>query len=99
MKEYIWMMIVGFIGGCLYVLREFDAHEIKNKRHLIRRVFYGVTSSMFITYVAWEILIFQGLPVSVSTAIGGGLGYIGAETASRVVVRFFEKKIGVDDEK
>lgn len=99
MKEYIWMLVVGFIGGCLYVLREFDNQEIRNRRHLIRRVFYGVTSSMFITYVTWEILIFQGLPVAVATAISGGLGYIGAETVSRLIVRFFEKKIGGKDEK
>ncbi|PAF49066.1 hypothetical protein BKH41_02960 [Helicobacter sp. 12S02232-10] len=97
-KLYLFVIIVGFAVGILYILRAIQEEPINSKSKAIQFVLYGVGSSMLVTWIGYEISIYYGLPASLSCAIGGGLGFIGAETIARLLIKLFKKKTGIGGE-
>lgn len=91
--DYILLLALGFVAGCLYVLRTFDLEKSESKYHKIRHIISGVGSSMLITYITFELLVYQGLPSGTSVALSAGVGYLGAESVSKFITMFLEKKI------
>lgn len=96
-KTYLFVAIIGICVGCLFVLRTIQEEVIDSKAKAIQFVLYGIGSSTLITWIGYEVLVFYGLPPSLSCAIGGGLGFIGAETIARLAIRILKKKVGIDD--
>ncbi|MDO7253890.1 phage holin family protein [Helicobacter cappadocius] len=97
LKTYAFVMIIGIFVGCLFVLRTIHEEAIDTKAKMIQFIIYGVGSSMLITWIGYEVLIFYSLPNSLSCAIGGGLGFVGAETISRLIIALFKKKFGLSE--
>lgn len=93
-KTYLFIGILGVFSGFLFVLRTIQNEAIDTKGKAIRFVTYGIGSSVLITWIGFETFVYLGLPNSLSSALGGGLGFIGAETVARLVIRAFNKKIG-----
>ncbi|PAF51283.1 phage holin family protein [Helicobacter sp. 13S00477-4] len=92
---YFFILILGIFVGILFVLRTIKEVSIDTKAKMIQYVIYGVGSSMLTTWIAYEVLnYYTNFPLSLSSALAGGVGFIGAETASRLVISFFEKKFG-----
>ncbi|MFT2747921.1 phage holin family protein, partial [Helicobacter pylori] len=80
--------------GFLYVLRSIKNEDFKNKTERLFYVIQGVGSSMLITWISYESAdYFFKLPVSLSVAISGGVGYLGAESVSALVLDSLKKKV------
>ncbi|GAA8933353.1 hypothetical protein SLK237_08780 [Helicobacter pylori] len=91
---YFWVAIIGLFVGLLYVLRSMRNECFKNK---IEKLFYtiqGVGSSMLITWINYEIVYyFFNFPTSLCVAISGGIGYLGAESVSVLVLDSLKKRL------
>lgn len=98
LKEYLpyfFMLLVGFCVGFLYVLRTIKNEDFKNGWDKVRYVIWGVGSSMLTTWISFEVINYYfHLPIGLSTAISGGIGYIGAEVVSDWALKLLERKLG-----
>lgn len=91
---YFLLMLVGLFVGILYVLRSIRSEEFKNKTEELIYITQGVGSSMLITWVSYEIVdYFFNLPTSLCVAISGGIGYLGAESVSALVLDSLKKRL------
>lgn len=97
-KTYLFVVVIGIFVGCLFVIRTMQEEIIDTKSKMIQFIFYGIGSSMLITWIGYEVFVFYGLPPSLSCAIGGGMGFVGAESIARLVIRIFKKKAGISQE-
>lgn len=96
-RLYAFVIMIGLFVGVLHILRAIREEPIDTKSKAVQFVIYGVGSSMLVTWIGYEICVFYGLPPSLSCAVGGGLGFIGAETIARLLIRLFKKKTGLED--
>lgn len=96
---YLLVLLVGFWAGAMFSFRILREEDIKTRSEKIQFVAYGVSSSMFVTWIGFETFAYLGLPTALSCALGGGLGFIGAETIARIVILTFKKKAGAQDDK
>ncbi|GAA7308412.1 hypothetical protein HpM063_03660 [Helicobacter pylori] len=91
---YFLLAIIGLFVGFLYILRIIRNKDFKSK---IEKVFYiiqGVGSSMLITWISYEIIdYFLNFPISLCIAISGGVGYLGAESVSDLVLDIIKKRL------
>ncbi|PAF49612.1 holin [Helicobacter sp. 12S02232-10] len=95
---YLFILILGVCVGILFVLRTIKEVSIDTKSKMIQYVIYGVGSSMLTTWIAYELLnYYTHFPLSLSSALSGGVGFIGAETVSRLVIRLFENKFNIKE--
>ncbi len=96
-SKFIPYFLVGLIGvfvGLLYVLRSIKSEYFKNESEKVIYIIQGVGSSMLITWISYEITdYFFNLPTSLCIAIGGGLGYLGAESVSALVLDSLKKRL------
>ncbi|PAF41125.1 phage holin family protein [Helicobacter sp. 11S02596-1] len=99
LKFYGWILIIGLIVGFLFVLRSIEEKPIETIWQGVRFVIYGVGSSMFITWLGFELFLYLGLPTSLAAALGGGFGFIGANTIAGLIIRVFKAKTGLSDDK
>lgn len=91
---YFLLLIVGLFAGVLYVLRGIKKENFKNKTERLFYVVQGVGSSMLITWISYEIAdYFFKLPSSLCVAISGGIGYLGSESVSALVLDALKKKL------
>lgn len=95
---YLLVLFVGFWAGSMFSFRVLREEDIKTRSEKIQFVIYGVSSSMFMTWIGFELFVYLGLPIALSCALGGGAGFIGAETIARIVITAFKKKTGIQDE-
>ncbi|MGL2862841.1 holin [Helicobacter pylori] len=90
-------LLVGLIGlfvGFLYVLRSLRSENFKDKTEKVFYIVQGVGSSMLITWISYEITdYFFQLPKSLCVAISGGVGYLGAESMSALVLDSLKKRL------
>lgn len=99
-KLYIVLVGIGFLVGILFVLRTIQEEHIDTKSKAVQFIIYGIGSSMLVTWIGYEVAhTYYGLPDSLSCAIGGGLGFVGAETISRLLIKLFKKKTGIGEDK
>ncbi|WP_031215427.1 hypothetical protein [Helicobacter pylori] len=91
---YFLVGIIGLYVGLLYVLRSIRSEEFKNKTEKVIYIIQGIGSSILITWISYEIMdYFFNLPISLCIAISGGLGYLGAERVSALVVDNLKKRL------
>ncbi|GAA9064619.1 hypothetical protein BTM312_13590 [Helicobacter pylori] len=91
---YILVLIIGLFVGVLYVFRSIRSEDFKNRAEKVFFIVQGVGSSMLITWISYEIMdYFFHLPTSLCVAIGGGVGYLGAESVSALVLDSLKKRL------
>ncbi|MFT2637946.1 holin [Helicobacter pylori] len=91
---YFLVLMIGLFAGFLYVLRSIKNEDFKNKTERLFYVLQGVGSSMLITWISYEIAdYFFKLPVSLSVAISGGVGYLGAESVTALALESLKKRL------
>ncbi|GAA9257984.1 hypothetical protein TH0127_08680 [Helicobacter pylori] len=91
---YFLVLVIGLFVGFLYVLRSIKNEDLKNKTEKLSYVIQGVGSSMLATWISYEIMdYFFNLPASLCVALSGGVGYLGAESVSALVLDSLKKRI------
>ncbi len=91
---YFLVSMIGLFVGLLYVLRSIRNEYFKNKTEKVIYIIQGIGSSMLITWIAYEIThYFFNLPLSLCVAIGGGVGYLGAESVSLIALDSLKKRL------
>ncbi|GAA9865801.1 hypothetical protein VN0637_11580 [Helicobacter pylori] len=91
---YLLLLITSLFVGFLYVFRTIRNECFKNKTEKMIYVIEGVGSSMLATWISYEIMdYFFILPTSLCVAIGGGIGYLGAESVSNLVLDYLKKRL------
>lgn len=91
---YLLVIMIGLFVGFLYVLRSIRNEVFKNKTERFLYIIQGVGSSMLVTWIGYEIMdYFFHLPTSLCVSISGGVGYLGAESVSVLVLDSFKKRI------
>ncbi|WP_101017467.1 phage holin family protein [Helicobacter pylori] len=92
--SYLLVGLIGLFVGVLYVLRSIRNEEFKHKTEKMIYIIQGVGSSMLITWISYEITnYFFNLPTSLSVAISGGIGYLGAESVSVLALDSLKKRL------
>ncbi len=91
---YFLVVMIGLFVGALYVLRSIKNEDFKSKTEKVFYIIQGVGSSMLITWISYEITdYFFKLPTSLCVAIGGGIGYLGAESVSALALDSLKKRL------
>ncbi|WRA10448.1 holin [Helicobacter pylori] len=91
---YFLIGLIGFFVGFLYVLRGIRNENFKNKTEKVFYAIQGVGSSMLITWICYETIdYFFNLPISFCIAVSGGVGYLGAESVSALVLDSLKKRL------
>ncbi len=91
---YLLVGLVGVFVGVLYVLKSLRERELRTISEKIAYIFQGIGSSMLVTWISYEITkYFFNLPDSLSVAISGGIGYLGAESVSVLALKIIEKRL------
>ncbi|GAA7326635.1 holin [Helicobacter pylori] len=91
---YLLVAIIGLFVGFLYVLRSIRNENFKNKTEKLFYIIQGVGSSMLITWISYEIMdYFFNFPTSLCVSISGGVGYLGAESISDLVLDRLKKRL------
>ncbi|WP_120900410.1 phage holin family protein [Helicobacter pylori] len=91
---YLLVAVIGLFVGILYVLRSIRNEDFKNKTERLFYIIQGMGSSMLVTWISYEITdYFFNFPSSLSVAISGGVGYLGAESVSALVLDSLKKRI------
>ncbi|GAA8572529.1 hypothetical protein KYTH32_09020 [Helicobacter pylori] len=91
---YFLVLMIGLFVGFLYVLRSIKNEAFKNKTEGLFYVIQGVGSSALVTWISYEILdYFFNLPTSLCISISGGVGYLGAESVSALVIDTLKKRV------
>ncbi|MGL2847249.1 holin [Helicobacter pylori] len=91
---YLLLLIIGLFVGCLYVLKSIRDKDFKSNTERLFYIIQGVGSSMLLTWVSYEITdYFFNLPTSLCVAISGGVGYLGAESVSDLVLDSLKKRL------
>ncbi|ANT45460.1 putative holin [Helicobacter phage Is3180G] len=94
LMPYILVGLVGLFVGVLYVFRSIRNEDFKNRTEKVIYFIQGVGSSMLITWISYEITdYFFQLPGSLCVAISGGMGYLGSESVSALVVDSLKKRL------
>ncbi len=91
---YLLVMTIGVFVGVLYVLRSIRSEGFKNKTEKVLYILQGIGSSMLITWISYEIATYiLDLPTSLCVAISGGVGYLGADSVSVLVLDSLKKRL------
>ncbi|MGL2812858.1 phage holin family protein [Helicobacter pylori] len=91
---YILVGSIGFFVGVLYVFRNIRSENLTSRSDKMIYFIQGVGSSMLTTWISYEIVdYFFQLPQSLCVAISGGVGYLGAESLSALVLDILKKRL------
>ncbi|WRG22846.1 phage holin family protein [Helicobacter pylori] len=91
---YILVALIGLFVGVLCVFRSMRNEDFKSRTEKVIYFIQGVGSSMLITWISYEITdYFFQLPQSLCVAISGGIGYLGAESVSALVLESLKKRL------
>ncbi|ADU80416.1 hypothetical protein [Helicobacter pylori] len=91
---YLLVAMIGLFVGFLYVLRSMRDEVFKNKTEKLFYIVQGLGSSMLITWISYEIVdYFFNFPMSLCVSISGGVGYLGAESVSILVLDGLKKRL------
>ncbi|WP_181235777.1 holin [Helicobacter pylori] len=91
---YLLVIMVGLFVGLLYILRSIRNEDFKSKIEKMLYIIQGVGSSMLITWISYEIIdYFFNFPISLCIAFSGGVGYLGAESVSALVLDGLKKRL------
>ncbi|GAA7093962.1 hypothetical protein HpCHN30_12100 [Helicobacter pylori] len=91
---YSLVLMIGFFSGFLYSLKSIKNENFKNKTEKVLYIIQGIGSSMLITWISYEITdYFFNFPISLCVAISGGVGYLGSESVSTLVLDSLKKRV------
>ncbi|WRF05869.1 phage holin family protein [Helicobacter pylori] len=91
---YFLVSTIGLFVGVLYVLKTIKNEKLTGKIEKVVYIIQGIGSSMLITWISYEITdYFFTLPTSLCIAISGGVGYLGAESVSALVLDSLKKRL------
>lgn len=91
---YFLVLIVGLFVGILYIFRSIRNEEFKSQIEKVIYIIQGIGSSMLITWISYEIVdYFFNFPDSLCVAVSGGIGYLGAESVSTLVLDSLKKRL------
>ncbi|EPZ93329.1 hypothetical protein [Helicobacter pylori] len=91
---YLLVGLIGLYVGFLYVLRSIRNEDFKNKTEKVFYIIQGMGSSMLITWISYEITnYFFNFPMSLCVAISGGVGYLGSESVSALMLDSLKKRL------
>lgn len=91
---YFLVLTIGLFVGILYVLRSMKSEHFKSRVEIIIYIAQGMGSSALITWISFEITdYFFNFPLSLCVAISGGVGYLGAESLSALVLDSLKKRL------
>ncbi|WP_154506634.1 holin [Helicobacter pylori] len=91
---YLLVLTIGLFVGFLYVLKSIRNERFKSKTESFFYIIQGVGSSMLITWISYEIMgYFFNFPTSLCVAISGGVGYLGSESVSALVLDSLKKRL------
>lgn len=91
---YFLVLMIGLFVGFLYVIRSIRDKDFKSKTEKLIYITQGVGSSMLATWISFEIMdYFFDFPLSLCVAISGGVGYLGAESLSALVLDSLKKRL------
>ena len=93
LKEHIFILIVGFVIGILFLIKGYEKEEIKTRHQFFRYVIHGILISMFITWAGFEVFIYLGLPYKLSVAMGGGMAYLGTDRLTMMLEKIIQNKL------
>ncbi|GAB0003048.1 hypothetical protein VN1242_05070 [Helicobacter pylori] len=89
---YFLVLMIGLFVGFLYVLKSIRSEYFKSRVERLSYIIQGVGSSMLSTWISYEIMdYFFDVPTSLCVAISGGVGYLGAESLSALVIDSLKK--------
>ncbi|WP_154406149.1 phage holin family protein [Helicobacter pylori] len=92
--QYLLLLMIGLFAGFLYALRGVKNENFKNKTERLLYIIQSVGSSMLITWISYEVTdYFFNLPTSLCVAISGGIGYLGSESVSALVLDIVKKRV------
>ncbi|WQT44028.1 holin [Helicobacter pylori] len=91
---YFLVITIGLFVGILYTLRSLRNEDFKNKTEKLFYIVQGLGSSMLTTWISYEIAdYFFNVPTSLCVAVSGGVGYLGAESVSALVLDSLKKRL------
>lgn len=91
---YLLVLVIGLFVGFLYVLRSIRSENFKNRTEKVIYFIQGISSSVLVTWISYEVMnYFFQLPQSLCVAISGGVGYLGAESVSALVLENIKKRL------
>lgn len=94
-NNYILLGIISLISMLVYVLSIFDKEEVerhnRKKGYVYRRAIVGAIGSAICVWLAYELAVYLGLPNSLSLAISGFIGFLGADVLSRMFEKVFNQ--------
>lgn len=91
---YLLVLMIGLFVGILYVLRSMKNEVFKSRAEVVIYILQGIGSSTLITWISFEITdYFFNFPLSLCVAISGGIGYLGAESLSVLVLDSLKKRL------
>lgn len=91
---YFLVLMIGLFVGFLYVLKSMRSEYFKSRVERLSYIIQGVGSSMLATWISYEIMdYFFNIPTSLCVAISGGIGYVGAESLSALVIDYLKKRL------
>ncbi|WQU95913.1 phage holin family protein [Helicobacter pylori] len=91
---YFLVLTIGLFVGILYVLKSMKNEHFKSRSEIIIYIAQGMGSSALITWISFEIMdYFFNFPLSLCVAISGGIGYLGAESVSALVLDSLKKRL------
>ena len=93
-KEHLFILVIGFLIGIMFILKGYEKEEIKTRKHFVRYVIHGILISMFITWLGFEIFHYFDLPYKLCVALGGAIAYLGTDYITMLLEKFIQKKIG-----
>ncbi|GHR86871.1 hypothetical protein VN0664_15360 [Helicobacter pylori] len=90
--QYFLLLMIGLFVGILYVFRSIKSENFTNRVQKVIYIAQGIGSSALVTWISYEIVdYFFNFPDSLRVAISGGVGYLGAESVSALVLASLKK--------
>lgn len=96
-KSYFILGALAMVSALIYVLTILDKEEVikhnRRKGYVIRRSIIGAVGSAIGVWLSFEIAVYFGMPDSFALAIAGFVGFLGADTISRIIEYTYTKYI------
>lgn len=91
--KYIVLAILSFLSGIAYVLKNFFKEITERKLEHEFKMIYGFLGSALTCWVVFELCVYFNFNQSLSLALAGGSGYLGADFLLEILQKFLNTKI------
>lgn len=88
--KYLWLCVVAFIGGVTGYLVKLKYNPNQSRKDKIKFFILGVTTSMFISYITYEVAVYFLKSNGISVALAGLASFTGTDFAVAI------EKAGLD---